>query len=152
MRVDSRELPLSAIPLCQLLPCHLGPPRPTLSFNLYVKGCLDCTFGAFQVVRWTWLWQRLAAWHCRSFILFSHRYIRTVALQIEVTKFLQTCLTSGAGEAASVATAYVDSSKLPTLFTNSQAKTDLAIMVRHNILRGSCQFLAKECAQYWLTT
>ena len=29
MRVDSRELPLSAIPLCQLLPCHFGPPRPT---------------------------------------------------------------------------------------------------------------------------
>ena len=24
MRVDSRELPLSAVPLCQLLPCHFG--------------------------------------------------------------------------------------------------------------------------------
>ena len=48
MRVDSRELPLSAIPL-QLLPCHLGPPRPTLSINLYVKGCLDCTIGAFHM-------------------------------------------------------------------------------------------------------
>ena len=34
MRVDGRELPLSAIPLCQLFPCHLGPPRPTLSINL----------------------------------------------------------------------------------------------------------------------
>ena len=45
MRVDSRELPLSAIPLCQLLPCHLRPPRPSLSINLYVKGCLDCTIG-----------------------------------------------------------------------------------------------------------
>ena len=43
MRVDSRELPLSAIPLCQLFPCHLGPPRPSLSINLYVKGCLDCS-------------------------------------------------------------------------------------------------------------
>ena len=49
MRVDSRELPLSAIPLCQLLPCHFGPPRPTLSINLYVKGCLDCTTGAFHM-------------------------------------------------------------------------------------------------------
>ena len=49
MRVDNRELPLSAIPLCQLLPCHLGPPRPTLSINLYVKGCLDCTIGAFHM-------------------------------------------------------------------------------------------------------
>ena len=49
MRVDSLELPLSAIPLCQLLPCHFGPPRPTLSINLYVKGCLDCTTGAFHM-------------------------------------------------------------------------------------------------------
>ena len=49
MRVDSRELPLSALPLCQLLSCHLGPPRPTLSINLYVKGCLDCTIGAFHM-------------------------------------------------------------------------------------------------------
>ena len=49
MRVDSRELPVSAIPLCQLLPCHLGPPRPTLSINLYVKGCFDCTIGAFHM-------------------------------------------------------------------------------------------------------
>ena len=49
MRVDNRELPLSAIPLCQLFPCHLGPPRPTLSINLYMKGCLDCTIGAFHI-------------------------------------------------------------------------------------------------------
>ena len=101
MRVDSRELPLSAIPLCQLLPCHLEPPRPTLSLNLYVKGCLYCTIRAFhmvntirvfspsdmvhtirvfspsqwgpdpqcqaaQVAHWTWWWQCLVAWHCRS--------------------------------------------------------------------------------------
>ena len=37
------------VPLCQLLPSHLGPPRPTLSINLYVKGCLDCTVGAFHM-------------------------------------------------------------------------------------------------------
>ena len=47
--VDSQELPLCAIPLCQLLPCHLWPPKPTLSLNLYVKGCLDCTIGAFHM-------------------------------------------------------------------------------------------------------
>ena len=29
--------------------CHFGPPRPTLSINLYVKGCLDCTIGAFHI-------------------------------------------------------------------------------------------------------
>ena len=27
MRLDSRELPLSAVPLCQLFSCHLGPPH-----------------------------------------------------------------------------------------------------------------------------
>ena len=43
------RVPLSAIPLCQLLPCHFGPPRPMLSIYLYVKGCLDCTTGAFHV-------------------------------------------------------------------------------------------------------
>ena len=46
---EGRELPLSAIPLCQLLPCHLGPLRLTLSINLYVKGCLNCTIGAFHI-------------------------------------------------------------------------------------------------------
>ena len=30
-----------------LFPCHLGPPRTSLSINQYVKGCLDCTIGAF---------------------------------------------------------------------------------------------------------
>ena len=75
-----------AIPLCQLFPCHLGPPRPSLSINLYVKGRLDCTTGAVhmsipvepsllqnkvitalpQVAHWIWWWQCLAAWHCRS--------------------------------------------------------------------------------------
>ena len=49
MRVDGRKLPLSTVPLYQLFPCHLGPPRPTLSINLYVKGCLDCTIGAFHM-------------------------------------------------------------------------------------------------------
>ena len=34
LRVDSQELPLSAI-ICQLLPCHL---RPTLPIILYAKG------------------------------------------------------------------------------------------------------------------
>ena len=40
MRVDSWELPLSAIPLCQLLPCHLGPPRPMLSSTCMWKAVL----------------------------------------------------------------------------------------------------------------
>ena len=31
------------------LPSHLGPPRPTLSINQYVRGCLDCTVGAFHM-------------------------------------------------------------------------------------------------------
>ena len=35
--------------LCQLLPCHLGPPRPTLFISLCVEGCLDRTFEAFHI-------------------------------------------------------------------------------------------------------
>ena len=31
MRFDSQELPLSTIPLCQLLPCHFGPPSTSMS-------------------------------------------------------------------------------------------------------------------------
>ena len=49
MRIDGRELPLSAIPLCQLLPCHLGPPRPTLSISLCFKGCLNYIIGDFHM-------------------------------------------------------------------------------------------------------
>ena len=33
MRIDSHELPLSAVPVYQLLPYHLWPPRHTLSIN-----------------------------------------------------------------------------------------------------------------------
>ena len=49
VRVDSRELPLSAIPFCQLLPCHLEPSRPMRSLNLYMKGCLYCITGVFHM-------------------------------------------------------------------------------------------------------
>ena len=56
MRVDSRELPLSAIPLCQLLPCHLGPPTPTLSTTCMSKAVLTapleqstCPIPAFRM-------------------------------------------------------------------------------------------------------
>ena len=45
----SWELPLSAIPLRHLLSCHPGPPRLMLSINLYVKGSLDCSIGAFHI-------------------------------------------------------------------------------------------------------
>ena len=61
MRVDGRELPLSAIPLCQLFPCHLGPPRPTLSINLYVKGCLTAPL------------ERSTCLYHRSFLSFRMR-------------------------------------------------------------------------------
>ena len=50
--LNQLSLPLSAIPLCQLLPSHLGPPRPTLSINLYVKGFLtaplECSTCPYQ--------------------------------------------------------------------------------------------------------
>ena len=86
MRVNSPELPLCD--LCQLLLIILGPPRPTLSINLYITGWLDYTVGAFhvsipvelsllqdgpglqcqaeQVVHCIWGWQCLMASHCRS--------------------------------------------------------------------------------------
>ena len=47
-RVNGRELPLSAIPLCQLLPCHLGPHRPMLSINPYVTGCPGASTCPYQ--------------------------------------------------------------------------------------------------------
>ena len=79
MRVDSQELPLSAIPLCQLLPCHLGPLKPKLSILTALLECYICTSWAWlleggpdpqcqaaQVANWIWWWQCLGAWHCRS--------------------------------------------------------------------------------------
>ena len=65
MRVDSWELPLSAIPLCQLLPSHLGPPRPTLSINLYVRGCLDSTVGA-SMCPYQWIFRSSMPSHASS--------------------------------------------------------------------------------------
>ena len=74
VRVNSWELPLSAITLYQLLPCHLGPPM--LSINLYVTGrwsiphvhiskAFSPQCQAVQVAHWTWWWQCLVVWHCR---------------------------------------------------------------------------------------
>ena len=40
MRVDSQELPLSAIPLCQLLPCHLVLPGPRFPSTCMSKAIL----------------------------------------------------------------------------------------------------------------
>ena len=84
-KVDSWELPLSAIPLCQLLQCHLGPPRPTLSSTCMSKAVLTAplsvphvhTSGAFSTSEWgpmpsranvslDLVVQYLVAWHCRS--------------------------------------------------------------------------------------
>ena len=81
MRVDSRELSLSTIPLCQLLPCHFSINLcQRLSWLHYWSIPHVHTSGAFspsewgpdpqcqagQVAQWTWWWQCLAAWHCRS--------------------------------------------------------------------------------------
>ena len=93
MKVDSRELPHSAITLCQLLLCHLGPPPPPPQAHIFPQPVCERlswlhhwsvphvhTSGAFspsewgpdpqcqatQVAHWTWWWQCLAAWHCRS--------------------------------------------------------------------------------------
>ena len=78
---------VKSFPLCQLLPCRLGPPRPTFHQSICYRlpwlhpWSIPCvhTSGAFspswwgpdpqcqavQVVHWTWWWQCLAVWHCR---------------------------------------------------------------------------------------
>ena len=88
MRIDSWELPLSAIPLCQLLLSSWASqakafPQPVcerLSWlhhwsvpHVHNSGVFSPTewcpapqCQAAQVVHWTWWWQCLAAWHCRS--------------------------------------------------------------------------------------
>ena len=84
-RVDSQKLPLSVIPLCQLLPCRLGLPRPMLSINVCHRLSWlhpwsvhtsrafspsvwgpDPPWKATQVAYWIWWWQCLVAWHSRS--------------------------------------------------------------------------------------
>ena len=43
LRVNCGELPLTAVPLCQLPPCALGPPCPPLAVYLHIICCSDCT-------------------------------------------------------------------------------------------------------------
>ena len=61
MRVYSWELPLSAIPLCQLLPSHLGPPRPMLPLTCMSKAVLTVPL------------ERSACPYQRSLLSFSRR-------------------------------------------------------------------------------
>ena len=110
MRVDSWELPLSAILLCQLLPCHPGPPRPMLSnqpvchrlswlhhwsvSHVYTSRAFspsewgpDPQCQAVQVTHWTWWWQCLAFWHCRSvWSLPCHSAAELGALALSMAK------------------------------------------------------------------
>ncbi|KAL4238418.1 hypothetical protein ACF0H5_003126 [Mactra antiquata] len=57
------------------------------------------------------------------------RYIKTIALQIEVTKFFQSILTNPGGEVILHKMSTVGPSKIPTLFGSPQHRNDLAIMV-----------------------
>ena len=77
MQVDSWELPLSAILLSQLLPCHLGPQRQSWLHHwsvphVHTSGAFspseegpDSQCNAAQVAHWICWWQYLVAWHCR---------------------------------------------------------------------------------------
>jgi len=56
------------------------------------------------------------------------RYIKTIALQIEITKYFQQCHQDDNGETMATVAAQVKS-KVPTLFGSQQARNDLAIMV-----------------------
>ncbi|XP_067681511.1 uncharacterized protein [Haliotis asinina] len=60
------------------------------------------------------------------------KHIRTIALQIEVTKFLEQCLTNQEAESTALAASYVVESQacnLPTMFGNSKARADLVSMI-----------------------
>ncbi|XP_046355808.2 zinc finger FYVE domain-containing protein 26-like isoform X1 [Haliotis rufescens] len=60
------------------------------------------------------------------------KHIRTIALQTEVTKFLEQCLTNQEGESTALAASYVVESQacnLPTMFGNSKARADLVSMI-----------------------
>ena len=65
------------------------------------------------------------------------RNLRIIAMQIEVTQFLEQCLQGGAGEAAAVATQFVARAKsstvLPTLFGNPDHRKEVVKMVRQNV-------------------
>ena len=70
----------------------------------------------------------------RWFCICHCRHLRTIALQIEVTQFLEQCLGSRSGEAAAVATQFVAQAKtstvIPTLFGNQDQRRDVVKMVR----------------------
>ncbi|KAK7502719.1 hypothetical protein BaRGS_00005969, partial [Batillaria attramentaria] len=60
------------------------------------------------------------------------KHLHTIALQIEVTQFLEQCLSNNMGEAAAMATQYVveahSQSIVPTLFGNQEQRKDLVKM------------------------
>lgn len=64
--------------------------------------------------------------------------MHTISLQIEVTQYLEHCLSNKSGEAAAIATQYVveakSSSVVPTLFGDTEQRVDLIKMVRHMYL------------------
>ncbi|ESP02327.1 hypothetical protein LOTGIDRAFT_238051 [Lottia gigantea] len=61
-----------------------------------------------------------------------NKHIRTIALQIEITQFLDNCLKNREGESTNLATSYVvesQKSHLPSLFGSSKIRTDLVTMI-----------------------
>ena len=64
------------------------------------------------------------------------RYIKTIALQIEITKFFQARYSSGQGEVTPSYATSATKGKIPTLFGNQQMRNDLAIMVGLRLLSG----------------
>ncbi|XP_052767439.1 zinc finger FYVE domain-containing protein 26-like isoform X2 [Mya arenaria] len=57
------------------------------------------------------------------------KYIKTIALQIEITKYFQECFTSARGDTLSGIASSIGASKIPTLFGSPQMRNDLAIMI-----------------------
>lgn len=57
------------------------------------------------------------------------KHQHTIALQIEVTKYLEHCLTNNMGEAAAQTTQYVLEARVPTLFGSPEQRKDLVKMI-----------------------
>ena len=84
------ELPLSAIPLCQLLPCHLGPPRPRSSSTCRSEAVLTA-----PLERSTYPYQRsLLTFRIRSISSLPSRASSSLDLMVTMSwgVTLQICL------------------------------------------------------------
>ena len=64
LRVNCGELPLTAVFLCQFLPCLLGPPCPPLAVNLHIICCSDHQMRSwFLLICCSFRWDAAFPWY-----------------------------------------------------------------------------------------